>query len=77
MSVPGGTPFDLGIVKLCLYRRWLEREGSGETTRQSQRPVPEDLISNNGFGGDELRTLYVTAGKTLFKFRTDIPGLPR
>jgi gluconolactonase len=40
-------------------------------------PIPEDLISNNGFGGDDMRTLYVTAGKTLFKFRTDIPGLPR
>jgi gluconolactonase len=40
-------------------------------------PIPEDLISNNGFGGEEMRTLYVTAGKTLFKFRTDIPGLPR
>jgi gluconolactonase len=40
-------------------------------------PIPEDLISNNGFGGDDMRTLYVTAGKTLFKFRTEVHGLPR
>ena len=40
-------------------------------------PIPEDLISNNAFGGPDMKTLYVTAGKTLFKFRTEIPGLPR
>jgi gluconolactonase len=40
-------------------------------------PVPEDLITNNGFGGPDRKTLYITAGKTLFKVRTDFPGLPR
>jgi len=40
-------------------------------------PIPEDLISNNGFGGPDMKTLYVTAGKDLFKVRTDIAGLPR
>lgn len=40
-------------------------------------PIPEDLITNNTFGGKDMRTLYVTAGKTLFKVRTDIAGLPR
>ena len=25
----------------------------------------------------DMKTLYVTAGKTLYKFRTDIAGLPR
>jgi gluconolactonase len=29
-------------------------------------PVPEDVISNCCFGGDDLRTLYITAGKTLY-----------
>jgi hypothetical protein len=24
-----------------------------------------------------MKTLYITAGKTLFKVRTEIPGLPR
>ena len=40
-------------------------------------PVPEDLITNNAFGGPDMKTLYITAGKTLYKVRTDIPGLPR
>jgi len=40
-------------------------------------PIPEDFITNNAFGGPDMRTLYVTAGKTLYKLRTDIPGLPR
>jgi gluconolactonase len=40
-------------------------------------PIPEDFITNNAFGGSDMRTLYVTAGKTLYKLRTDIAGLPR
>ena len=40
-------------------------------------PIPEDLITNNAFGGPDMRTLYVTAGKTLFRVRVDVPGLPR
>jgi gluconolactonase len=40
-------------------------------------PIPEDYITNNAFGGPDMKTLYVTAGKTLYKVRTEIPGLPR
>ena len=40
-------------------------------------PIPEDYITNNAFGGPDLKTLYVTAGKTLYRIRTDIAGLPR
>lgn len=40
-------------------------------------PIPEDTVSNNGFGGSDMKTLYVTAGKTLFMVRNDIAGLPR
>jgi gluconolactonase len=40
-------------------------------------PIAEDLITNNAFGGADMKTLYVTAGKTLYKIRTDIAGLPR
>ena len=40
-------------------------------------PIPEDTITNAAFGGDDLRTLYVTAGKTLFSVRTDITGTRR
>jgi gluconolactonase len=40
-------------------------------------PIPEDPITNNAFGGADMKTLYVTAGKTLFRLRTDVAGLPR
>lgn len=40
-------------------------------------PIPEDFITNNAFGGPDIKTLYVTAGKTLYKVRTDLAGLPR
>jgi gluconolactonase len=37
-------------------------------------PVPEDVISNCCFGGDDLRTLFVTAGKTLYTAHGVRPG---
>lgn len=37
-------------------------------------PVPEDVITNCTFGGQDLRTLYITAGKTLWEVRVDVPG---
>jgi len=40
-------------------------------------PIPEDTITNCAFGGNDLKTLYVTAGKTLFKVRTGIEGTRR
>lgn len=40
-------------------------------------PVPEDYITNTAFGGPDMTTLYITAGKTLYKIRNDIAGLPR
>jgi gluconolactonase len=40
-------------------------------------PISEDLITNNAFGGPDMKTLFVTAGKTIYRVRTDIPGLPR
>jgi gluconolactonase len=40
-------------------------------------PIPEDYITNTAFGGPDMKTLYITAGKTLYTVRTDIPGLPR
>ena len=40
-------------------------------------PIPEDTVTNCAFGGDDLKTLYVTAGKTLFKMRTEIEGTRR
>jgi gluconolactonase len=40
-------------------------------------PIPEDPITNNAFGGSDMKTLYVTAGKTVYKLRIEIAGLPR
>ena len=40
-------------------------------------PVPEDYITNTAFGGADMKTLYITAGKTLYRMRNDIAGLPR
>jgi gluconolactonase len=36
--------------------------------------VPEDVITNCTFGGPDLKTLYITAGKSLFQVRVDTPG---
>ncbi|MBI3683464.1 MAG: SMP-30/gluconolactonase/LRE family protein [Acidobacteria bacterium] len=40
-------------------------------------PIPEDTVTNCAFGGDDMRTLYVTAGKTLYRVRVDVPGTAR
>ncbi len=40
-------------------------------------PIPEDTLTNCAFGGPDLKTLYVTAGKTLFEVRTEIRGTGR
>jgi CubicO group peptidase (beta-lactamase class C family)/D-alanyl-D-alanine dipeptidase/sugar lactone lactonase YvrE len=37
-------------------------------------PVPRDEVTNCAFGGDDLRTLYITAGGTLYSIRTAQPG---
>jgi gluconolactonase len=37
-------------------------------------PIPEDLITNLAFGGPERKTLYVTAGKTLYRFPVQVSG---
>lgn len=37
-------------------------------------PIAEDVITNLAFGGPEKKTLYVTAGKTLFKIQTAVSG---
>jgi gluconolactonase len=37
-------------------------------------PIDEDVITNLAFGGKDGRTLYITAGKTLFTTRVHVPG---
>lgn len=36
--------------------------------------IPEDMVTNCCFGDADLKTLYVTAGKTLWKVRMTVPG---
>jgi gluconolactonase len=37
-------------------------------------PIPEDVITNLTFSGPEMKTLYITAGKTLFRVETQVSG---
>jgi gluconolactonase len=37
-------------------------------------PIPENLITNCAFGGPQRKTLYVTAGKTMYRIATQISG---
>ena len=39
-----------------------------------QIPIPENLITNLAFGGPERKTLYVTAGKTLYRIPVNVSG---
>ena len=40
-------------------------------------PIPEDTLTNCTFAGPDMKTLYVTAGKTLYRIHNDIPGTGR
>lgn len=39
--------------------------------------VPEDTVTNCTFAGPEMKTLYVTAGKGLYRFQNDVAGTGR
>ena len=41
---------------------------------QGRIPIVEDVLTNVTFGGDDLKTLYIAAGKTLFTTRVEIAG---
>jgi len=45
---------------------------SGEL--QGRIPIPEDVLTNLAFGGADGRTLFITAGKSLFTARVATPG---
>ena len=36
--------------------------------------IPVDEVTNCAFGDADLRTLYITAGGTLWSIRVDTPG---
>lgn len=37
-------------------------------------PIPEDYVTNLAFGGPDLKTLYVTAGTSVYKVPVAVPG---
>jgi gluconolactonase len=37
-------------------------------------PIPEDLTTNVAFGGPDRKTLYVTAGKSLYRIKLKVEG---
>ncbi|MBS0260572.1 MAG: SMP-30/gluconolactonase/LRE family protein [Planctomycetes bacterium] len=39
-------------------------------------PIPRDETTNCAFGGDDLRTLFITAGGSLWSLRVQVPGRP-
>jgi gluconolactonase len=39
-------------------------------------PIPRDETTNCAFGGDDLRTLFVTSGGSLWKLKTEVQGKP-
>jgi len=45
-----------------------------EGTLLGRIPIPEDQVTNMTFGGRDKKTLYVTAGKTLFKIPIKVSG---
>ena len=45
-----------------------------EGTLLGRIPIHEDTITNLAFGGSDGRTIYITAGKTLFTTRVAVPG---
>ncbi|MFN7921876.1 MAG: SMP-30/gluconolactonase/LRE family protein [Bryobacteraceae bacterium] len=50
---------------------------SPQGTRLNFIPIVEDTVTNVCFGGPDLKTVYVTAGKSLFQFRVEIAGTRR
>ncbi len=50
---------------------------SPDGARKQFIPIYEDTLTNVAFGGPDLKTLYAVAGKTVFKFRTEVPGTRR
>lgn len=43
-------------------------------TMRGRIPIPEDVLTNLTFAGPDFKTLYVTAGKTLFTFEVQVSG---
>ena len=42
-----------------------------------QIPIPQDTMTNVGFGGPDMKTMYVTSGNSVFRLSTEIAGTRR
>jgi gluconolactonase len=61
-------PHESGLIPPAVYVL------SPDGTLLGSIPIPEDVITNVTFGGPDLKTLYVTAGRTLYELPMGIPG---
>ena len=43
----------------------------------NQIPIPQDTMTNLGFGGPDMRTMYVTSGNSLFRVAMNVEGTRR
>ena len=79
IDTQGNLYASAGMSQLRGTSETLDTKTASRVSRRScsNSPIPEDFITNNAFGGPDMKTLYVTAGKTLYKIKTDIAGLPR
>lgn len=65
---------------ICLpFASWIRHSATAPARSRSSQllaflPVPRDEVTNCAFGGDDLKTLYITAGGTLYSIRTATPG---
>lgn len=67
IMVPRG-PHETTQVPPGIYVIWPHGQLKGRI------PVFEDVLTNLAFGGSDGRTLYITAGKSLFTTRVSTPG---
>jgi gluconolactonase len=67
ISAPRG-PHETGEVAPGIYV--IAPDGS----LRGRIPVSEDVLTNLAFGGVDGKTLFITAGKTVFMTRVEIPG---
>jgi gluconolactonase len=67
LNVPN-PPLETGDVKAGVYVFTPEGKQVGFV------PVLEDMVTNCCFGGADLKTLYITAGHTLWSVKVETPG---
>ena len=82
IDVAGNLYAAAGLNRLRGTSETLDTKPASTSSRLAGRligfiPIAEDTVTNTAFGGPDMKTLYVTAGKTLYRVRTDVAGLSR